>query len=73
MPKTNLLNVAAAKAKEAIEEVVEEVKEEKTVEELAKEVIRGDWGNGDERKKRLREAGYDPAVIQAKVNEILHK
>ena len=42
-------------------------------EELAKEVIRGDWGNGDERKKKLREAGYDPAVIQAKVNEILHK
>lgn len=30
----------------------------KGVDEIAKEVIRGDWGNGDERKKRLTEAGY---------------
>ena len=43
----------------------------KSVEELAKEVIRGDWGNGQERKDRLAAAGYDYATVQAKVNELL--
>lgn len=41
----------------------------KSTEELAKEVIAGRWGNGDERKKRLREAGYDYSAIQKMVNE----
>jgi len=41
------------------------------VDELAREVIRGDWGNGAERKNRLTAAGYDYAAVQAKVNEIL--
>ena len=45
----------------------------KTVDELAKEVIAGKWGNGDERKKRLTAAGYDYAAVQKKVNEILKK
>ncbi len=43
----------------------------KTVDELAREVIRGDWGNGDERKKRLTDAGYNYSVIQARVNEFM--
>ena len=43
----------------------------KSVDEMAKEVIRGDWGNGAERKRRLTEAGYDYSVIQDKVNELL--
>jgi murein DD-endopeptidase MepM/ murein hydrolase activator NlpD len=43
----------------------------KTIEELAKEVIRGDWGNGAKRKKRLTDAGYDYNAVQTKVNEIL--
>ena len=43
----------------------------KTVEELAKEVIDGKWGNGEDRKKRLTAAGYDYSVVQARVNEIL--
>lgn len=44
---------------------------EKTIEEVAREVIRGKWGNGSERKRRLKDAGYDYNVVQAKVNEIL--
>ena len=44
--------------------------EKKTVTEIAKEVIAGKWGNGDERKKRLKAAGYDPAEVQKKVNEL---
>lgn len=43
----------------------------KSVETLAKEVINGDWGNGDERKQRLQAAGYDYSAVQRKVNELL--
>ena len=43
----------------------------KSVEELAKEVIRGDWGNGQERIDRLTAAGYNAAEIQNEVNKIL--
>ncbi len=44
----------------------------KTLREIAEEVIRGDWGNGDERKLRLKAAGYDPKAVQAEVNRILY-
>lgn len=43
----------------------------KTVEEVAKEVLAGQWGNGAERKSRLENAGYDYNAVQSKVNEIL--
>ena len=43
----------------------------KSIDEMAKEVIRGAWGNGAERKRRLTEAGYDYSAIQDKVNELL--
>ncbi len=43
----------------------------KTVDELAKEVIAGKWGDNDDRKKRLTNAGYDYDKVQNKVNELL--
>lgn len=43
----------------------------KTKEEIAKEVIRGLWGNGSDRINRLRNAGYNPGEIQALVNSML--
>lgn len=43
----------------------------KSVEEVAREVIQGKWGNGNDRKKALTEAGYDYAAVQAKVNALL--
>ncbi len=43
----------------------------KSNEELAKEVIAGKWGNGDERKKKLTEAGYNYDAVQAIVNELV--
>ena len=46
--------------------------DKKSIDEIAKEVIRGDWGNGQDRKNRLTAAGYDYSEIQAKVNEILN-
>lgn len=45
----------------------------KTTLEIAKEVIDGKWGNGEERKKRLEGAGYNYSTVQKKVNEILGK
>jgi hypothetical protein len=35
---------------------------------IAKEVIRGDWGNGAERKAKLEAAGYNYDAVQAEVN-----
>ena len=38
---------------------------------IAKEVISGVWGNGEDRKARLESAGYDFNKVQAEVNRIL--
>lgn len=43
----------------------------KTVDAIAKEVIAGKWGSGEERKKKLTAAGYDYAEVQAVVNKLL--
>lgn len=43
----------------------------KSVDTIASEVIRGDWGNGDERKQKLTAAGYDYSGVQKRVNELL--
>lgn len=43
----------------------------KTVTELAREVIAGKWGNGQDRKNRLTAAGYSYTAVQNKVNELL--
>ena len=45
----------------------------KTVDEIAKEVIAGKWGNGQDRKDRLTKAGYDYTAIQNRVNALLGK
>lgn len=39
--------------------------------EMAQKVIRGDYGNGAERRKKLEELGYSYERIQNKVNELL--
>lgn len=36
---------------------------------VANDVIRGKYGNGEERKKKLMEAGYDYSIVQAIVNQ----
>lgn len=43
----------------------------KSIDDLAKEVIDGLWGKGDERKQRLEDAGYDYNAVQNRVNELL--
>ena len=51
--------------------VVEGNEEYKSLDDIAREVIAGKWGVGNERKQRLRAAGYNPQMVQARVNEIL--
>lgn len=43
----------------------------KDVTTVAKEVIAGKWGSGDDRKKKLTAAGYNYDTVQKKVNELL--
>lgn len=43
----------------------------KTDADIAREVIRGLWGNGSDRIRRLRKAGYNPGEIQKLVNKMI--
>lgn len=43
----------------------------KSVQQIAKEVIDGKWGDGEERIRRLDRAGYDYNTVQAMVNRLL--
>lgn len=49
---------------------VKKVENDLNIEELAKSVINGKYGNGEERKQRL---GSLYGTVQAKVNEIMKK
>lgn len=46
-------------------------KEKLSVTAIAKEVVEGKWGNGEVRKRRLSDAGYDYKSVQAAVNKIM--
>lgn len=45
--------------------------DKKSTETIAKEVIDGKWGTGEERKKKLEAAGYNYQEVQNRVNQIL--
>ena len=49
----------------------EPAKPAKSIDTLAREVIQGKWGNGQDRVNRLRAAGYDPDAVQRRVNQLL--
>ncbi len=55
----------------ALDETPGKSQVKKTTKKIAEEVIAGKWGNGDERKKKLKAAGYDYQKVQAEVNKIL--
>lgn len=55
-------------AKETTERITMSVEE---LEAVAKRVLGGEFGSGEERIRRLTEAGYDYATVQNKVNELL--
>lgn len=49
-----------------------EIEHKKSVDEISREVINGQWGNGEDRKRRLEENGYNYQEVQNKVNEMLN-
>ena len=51
--------------------VVKVDKPAKSLDEIAREVVAGKWGNGAERKARLTAAGYNYAMVQVRVLDIL--
>lgn len=54
------------------EEQEEEPQEElKSVEEIAKEVLNGKWGNGEERRNKLEASGYDYYEVQSEVSKLI--
>ena len=62
-----------SKVQAAVNKLVKasQMSEDKITNAVAHEVIIGKWGNGQERINRLKAAGYNPTIIQNKVNEIL--
>lgn len=49
----------------------EQAQPAKSVDKVAREVIRGEWGNGSDRRQRLEAEGYDYDAVQHRVNAIL--
>lgn len=45
----------------------------KSAEDIAKEVIQGKWGSGNDRRQRLTAAGYNYKEVQTLVNQMLKK
>jgi len=41
------------------------------LDEIARQVIRGTWGNGEKRTSRLTAAGHNATAVQQRVNELL--
>lgn len=55
----------------AIAKSLSKKKNKKSVDEIAREVIQGKWGNGEERKKKLTSAGYSYEEVQSVVNKLV--
>lgn len=53
--------------------VIVDVSAKKSVDQLAIEVLAGEWGNGIVRKAKLTLAGYNYSAVQKRVNEIVEQ
>lgn len=53
-------------------DVPTQVEERKSIDEIAREVLAGKWGNGEERRQALETAGYDYDSVQSRVTEIYY-
>lgn len=47
------------------------VTSKKSIDEIAREVMQGKWGNGEDRKNKLSKAGYNYNTVQNRVNQLL--
>ena len=64
-------NLKALIAKHSLTEYDRKALGGKDIDAVARDVIDGKYGNGEERKARLRAAGYDYEAVQKKVNELV--
>jgi hypothetical protein len=44
-----------------------------SLEDVAKEVVNGDWGKGQERRKKLSEAGFNVNEVEEAVVKLMNK
>lgn len=66
------INIEWSDAPNLVEKpVVVPIESKKNVDQLANEVLAGEWGNGIIRKTRLTLAGYDYWIVQRRVEEII--
>ena len=64
---------AVEETKEEVEEILGPVaKTKKILDQLAQQTMRGDYGNGEARVKKLRELGYSYELVQNRVNELMN-
>ena len=72
MQRNRYKNIVAY-ARPRYEGTLTNISDHKSNEEIAKEVIAGKWGSGNDRRQRLSNAGYDYKVIQSIVNDMLRR
>ena len=54
------------------DDVLEAVAGGSGVDDIARQVLAGQWGNGQDRINRLKAAGYDAAAVQQAVDNIVY-
>lgn len=72
MQRNRYKNIVAY-ARPRYEGTLTNISDHKSNEEIAKEVIAGKWGSGNDRRQRLSNAGYDYKAIQSIVNDMLRR
>ena len=72
MQRNRYKNIVAY-ARPRYEGTLTNISDHKSNEEIAKEVIAGKWGSGNDRRQRLSNSGYDYKVIQSIVNDMLRR
>lgn len=73
MQKNRYSNIVAYARPKYQEGTLTNISDHKPLEEIAKEVIQGKWGSGNDRRQRLSNAGYDYREVQKLVNEMLRR
>lgn len=77
LDRTNALKANGYDPDEVQEEVnkllgaTSKPKAKESIDEIARKVIRGEFGNGQARTNALKAAGYDPKAVQNRVNQLL--
>lgn len=70
-PAVDTVEKVEEKVEETAEAVTDVTDRAEKFNEVVQEIIRGEWGNGQDRIDRLREAGYAFENLQNAVNELL--